>query len=377
MNGAEFELAQQVLRANPGQPTWARCNQCNDPATQFVQTGPDEFILFDDMHAPAYAESLNLSVGPAITLSLNATPIISGARPFPSNPAALREALLPSNLTDTVSKLSGPGFAKLRSLMSGKFGIRYQSTGVAANRAQTRILMQTVYASTKNPYMVNFDQVILDPFTGTDVAATGVLTSDNTAPADGATVTIGTKVYTFKTTLTPTEGQVLINSTADAALLNLIRAINHTGTANTDYKCAAANPDVTAASSVTAHAFQVTATIPGVSTVATTETSAHLSWGAVTLVGGSRAGQFDLVERNSSDVVTFDDYGNIVPGGSQVTLATKSGFTGGNTTGNWSSLAKVITVDKTYSVVFVPGAAGDGSFSISIRGLNTIALAEA
>lgn len=124
---------------------------------------------------------------------------------------------------------------------------------------------------------------------GSDVAATGTLTSDNTAPSDGDTVTIGTKVYTFKTALTPTEGQVLINSTADAALLNLIRAINHTGTPGTDYQCAAANAFVSAAASVTSHAFAVTALTAGGAgnLIASTETSAHLSWGAATLTGGS------------------------------------------------------------------------------------------
>lgn len=123
----------------------------------------------------------------------------------------------------------------------------------------------------------------------TQNSATGTLTSDNTAPSDGDTVTIGTKVYTFKTTLTPTEGQVLINSTADAALLNLIRAINHTGTPGTDYSVAAANAFVSAASSVTSHAFAVTALTPGPAgnSIATTETSAHLSWGAATLTGGA------------------------------------------------------------------------------------------
>jgi hypothetical protein len=122
-------------------------------------------------------------------------------------------------------------------------------------------------------------------------AASGTITSDNTAPSDGDTVTIGTKVYTFKTALTPTEGEVLINSTADAALLNLIRAINHSGTANTDYKVAAANTQVTAATSVTSHAFKVTAITPGSggNAIATTETSSHLSWGGVVLAGGGTA----------------------------------------------------------------------------------------
>lgn len=120
------------------------------------------------------------------------------------------------------------------------------------------------------------------------VAASGTITSDNTNVADGDTVTIGSKTYTFKTALTPTEGEVLIGASADASLLNLIRAINHTGTPNTDYKCAAANTQVSAASSVTSHAFAVTALTTGFAgnSIATTETSSHLSWGSTTLTGG-------------------------------------------------------------------------------------------
>lgn len=140
----------------------------------------------------------------------------------------------------------------------------------------------------------------------TQNSATGTLTSDNTAPSDGDTVTIGTKVYTFKTTLTPTEGQVLINTTADAALLNLIRAINHTGTPGTDYSVAAANAFVSAASSVTSHTFAVTALTPGPAgnSIATTETSAHLSWGAATLTGGANdatTGQATIIVQEYSE----------------------------------------------------------------------------
>lgn len=120
--------------------------------------------------------------------------------------------------------------------------------------------------------------------------STGTLTWDNAAgPANNDTVTIGSKTYTFKTALTPTEGEVLLNGGGDAALLNLIRAINHSGTPGTDYKCAAANTQVTAATSVTSHAFAVTAIVPGISgdAIATTDTAANLSWGAATLTGGT------------------------------------------------------------------------------------------
>ena len=108
------------------------------------------------------------------------------------------------------------------------------------------------------------------------VAVAGTtLTSNNTNVSNNDTVKISEKIYTFKTSLTPAEGEVLIGADADASLLNLIRAINHTGTPNTDYKCAAAHPTVTAASSVTSHAFAVTPkalTTVGIYNVATAGT---------------------------------------------------------------------------------------------------------
>jgi len=143
-----------------------------------------------------------------------------------------------------------------------------------------------------------------------NASATGTLTSDNTNVADGATVTIGSKVYTFKTALTPTEGEVLIGANADASLLNLIRAINHTGTPNTDYKCAAANTQVTAASSVTSHAFAITAITAGTAgnAIATTETSSHLSWGGATLSGGSNNAATFTISAGSEYTKTYQWY---------------------------------------------------------------------
>lgn len=120
------------------------------------------------------------------------------------------------------------------------------------------------------------------------VQASAVLTSDNTTPSDGDTVTIGNKVYTFKTTLTPSEGQVLIAGSADAALLNLIRAINHTGTPDTDYKCAVAHTQVSAGAAVVAHAITITSIEGGTTAngylLATTD--ANLSWSGTSMAGG-------------------------------------------------------------------------------------------
>lgn len=118
------------------------------------------------------------------------------------------------------------------------------------------------------------------------VSASGTLTSDNTNVSDGETVVftgaVGTFTYVFRTTLTgvTTERQVLIGATADASLANLAFAVNsepircpygtfgavtsHTlvFTANNDYEGSAGN------------------------TIGTTETSAHLSWGAANLASG-------------------------------------------------------------------------------------------
>lgn len=121
------------------------------------------------------------------------------------------------------------------------------------------------------------------------VAGSGTLTvtGGGTQIADNDTVTIDTKVYTFKTALTPTEGEVLIGASDTATLLNLLNAINHTGTPDTDYKCAAVHPTVTGTSS-DATTLVVTAKTKGVAgnSIATTETGAELSWGAVNLEGG-------------------------------------------------------------------------------------------
>lgn len=147
-----------------------------------------------------------------------------------------RAALVPANLENTVSKLSGPGFAKLRSRLGSQFGVRCISTGESRNSAVKRIVMQTLDATPENPIVVEFDQFILEPFTG--------------------------------------------------------------------------------------------------------------------------SGQFELVESDSPD------------GDNPVTIATHDkNFTDGITTGNWSHLRKVITADKMYSVVFAPGDAGDGSYSINARAL--------
>jgi hypothetical protein len=76
---------------------------------------------------------------------------------------------------------------------------------------------------------------------------TGKLNTNGVNVAAGFTVEIGSKAYQFIAALTPVEGEVLIGADADASMTNLKNAINYTGTPGTDYSCAAAHPEVTAA----------------------------------------------------------------------------------------------------------------------------------
>lgn len=133
-------------------------------------------------------------------------------------------------------------------------------------------------------------------------AASVLLTSDATAPANNDTVTVGGVTYTFKTSLTGAANEVLINTTAAAALTNLKRAITLTGTIGTDYGTGTVvNPLVTGGT-LTTTTLLITAndlTVPGTA-LAATETSAHLSFDEPTLYGGPTDQRIDNLSKSST-----------------------------------------------------------------------------
>lgn len=127
-----------------------------------------------------------------------------------------------------------------------------------------------------------------------DTAATGVLTSDTTLPADGDEVTIGSIVYVAKTALTTDPAtvpyEVLIGANTDEFLANLKAAINGEAGEGTLYgEGTVAHPDVTCGA-VAANAVTVTAIVAGLAgnSIAKAEDSAHLDWdgAGATLTGG-------------------------------------------------------------------------------------------
>ena len=144
---------------------------------------------------------------------------------------------------------------------------------------------------------------------GSSGFATGVLTSNGTNVSNNDYVYVGSKKYTFKTTLT-TEGDIQIGSSALATLTNFIRAINHIGTNSLtgDYYCSVADTNVYIRDPITSVAatdddvtndlsglivnnvaVTLTALVSGTAanSVATTKSAANLRYGATTLTGGA------------------------------------------------------------------------------------------
>jgi len=123
-----------------------------------------------------------------------------------------------------------------------------------------------------------------------NAVATGTLTA-SAQPANNDTVTIGSTTYTFKTALSagPTvANEILRGADRAASLTNLALAINAGAGIGTNYSTGTtANAGATAVASSTTVALTATSSNAGGNSIATTETSSVLSFGAATLTGGN------------------------------------------------------------------------------------------
>lgn len=124
---------------------------------------------------------------------------------------------------------------------------------------------------------------------GYGTAATGTVTSNNTNAANNDTVTVNGRVYTCKTVLTGAADEIFIGATADLTLGNLVKAINLTGVAGTDYGAGTTINDHVSAGAVAAHATTLTARLTGTVGNALTlaTTSATYTVSGATLTGGA------------------------------------------------------------------------------------------
>ncbi len=125
------------------------------------------------------------------------------------------------------------------------------------------------------------------------VKAAGTWTNDTSQPANGSTVTIGTKVYTFQTTLTDVDGHVKIGASATASTTNLFNAINGSGgTIGTDYATSTIPHTQVVATNPTATTVVATALVAGslynaVATTSSTSPNSHGTWGGLVLASGA------------------------------------------------------------------------------------------
>lgn len=121
------------------------------------------------------------------------------------------------------------------------------------------------------------------------VAATGDLAGTlNVSNAE--TVTVGAKTYTFQNTLTNVDGNVFVGANLTGTFVNLVAAINRSGSPGVQYAASMTlNPNVSAASVATK--LTVTAKVKGeaANTLALATTSVTVSWGASTLTGGDES----------------------------------------------------------------------------------------
>lgn len=145
--------------------------------------------------------------------------------------------------------------------------------------------------------------------------ATTTLTSDATAPADGATIVINGITYTAKTALTGAAYEVFINTTAAAFLVNLKKAINGTGTAGTDYGVGTLAHPLVYATTVTSTVLTLKAIqygTPGNAYTTTQAGTSHCTFAGATFNSGTPAtgaGPTALVSFSmaGNNNVLFDD----------------------------------------------------------------------
>lgn len=142
--------------------------------------------------------------------------------------------------------------------------------------------------------------------------AVTTLTSDNTEPADGATVTIGTTVYRFKNTPAQAYDVKRGGVSADADIGNLIKAINASGVGDgSDYFAGTLeHPDVVASTTITSHAFVISAKKFGAAgnAIATTQAgTSHFTFTSTVMASGADGNYDDYVPAGVTKEFTLDE----------------------------------------------------------------------
>ena len=205
-------------------------------------------------------------------------------------------------------------------------------------------------------YEIDTDDNVTEGNIAVDVSAyataaqgTLTVTGGGNQIADGYTVTIDGKTYTFKTSLTveAVEGEVLIGTNDTAALLNLLNALNHTGTPGIDYSCEAAHPTVKGSSS-DATTLVVEARTPGTAgnAIEVSKVGAETIWDD-TVLGKTQAGVDCTAENADGVIITAFNAGttyDITASQGSGTSVDFSANAGGSQDGSAGNIATTVTL---------------------------------
>lgn len=194
-------------------------------------------------------------------------------------------------------------------------------------------------------------------------AARGALQRTATNVSNNDTVTIGSITYTFKTTLTPANYEVLIGADAATSLLYLSYAILGTGgTPGTDYVVPGPHPTVTA-EAISGNYLPIVALTAGTAgnAIATTETSAQLSFARAALTGGTNAGG------SSGELLADYEVGTWTPSYSPATGTFGVISYESTTAGTYVKIGNLVTVQC--NILTTDLALGTASGNIRISGL--------
>ena len=109
--------------------------------------------------------------------------------------------------------------------------------------------------------------------------------------ANAETVVIDGKTYTFQTTLTDSDGNVLIGPDAQTSLANLVAAINLAAGSGTTYAASTTVHPTVSAASLSTDRMVATAKSAGTAgnAITVSETGANAYWASVALIGGRNA----------------------------------------------------------------------------------------
>lgn len=150
-------------------------------------------------------------------------------------------------------------------------------------------------------------------------AVRAVSTYTDASPANDETLVIGGKTYTWKTSLTNTDGFVALGADATAALANMKAAINLEAGAGTAYAAATVINAHVKATGSTATTLTIEAKVPGSvgNFITTTETAGSGSWTSTVMAGGTGVVETDVDDLLAKCQVNSDVLSRLLPLSSQ------------------------------------------------------------